>query len=468
MEIKTNANPFEINMYVQKSYEEGERHVKKIRGVASGPKKDRQGHMFSMEGIQSIQRAIEEGHIDAEGDWSEIPLVYEHENKWDSEIGWVTKAEIDDEGQLWIEAELDESSNKAMELYKRLTTPKRNGKLRQFGLSVKGKVTHYHKVWDEAMQSFAPVFNKMQLDEITVTSQPCYPADAYLAIAKSLNFENQEDTMSNVTGTTGASARTAANTAASKAEAAASGPMNHAQSEATSAPETGVKSEDVNENTNERPAEETAIEPGQVGVEVNPETIRESPKQDPSEIQSQTPDEENQTDQVEEPEVNEVNEDQKSEEETPAGYAVHPQNLEQEVVEVQKSLGDLVERFEKLEKAIDTLVREKGEEVVATTDEGDTVEVQKSDNSTSNLEAKFESIVVNAVGKLADELSIMKSLVEEISKDPADKSISIVKSKKDKEDIATPEGYREMLIQKGETPIKAGILTQIHFSDERG
>ena len=430
MEMYSNSNPFEINMYVEKSYEEGENHKKKIRGVASGPKKDRQGHMFSSEGIMSIQKAIEEGHIDADGDWSEIPLVYEHETKWDSEIGWVTKAEIDDEGQLWIEAELDESSNKAMELYKRLTTPKRNGKMRQFGLSVKGKVTQYHKVWDEVMKSFVPVFNNMQLDEITVTSQPCYPADAYLAIAKSLNY--QEDTMSTETNNVEKSLFN----------------KNQIRDMPNEEKEELLEElvEDVNENDD---VENTEVVENEV---VEESTTEVNPTTDADTVNTAG----DETAPIEEPRVEREGAlaDEENEEKAPHGYAVHPLNTEEAFGDVEKSITDLTSRLRKLEEAIDTLIVKESAPAVETVEEGETVEVQKSEGN-SELD-KFESIVADAIGKLAGELEVVKSLVEEVAKDPSDKSINIVKSKSD-EAATTPEEHYRKLVEEGTNPIRAAL-----------
>lgn len=422
MKTYKNSNPFEINMYVQKTYEDESQHKKKIRGIASGPKKDRQGHTFSPEGVRSIQRAIEEGHIDSDGDWSEIPLVYEHETKWDSEIGWVTKAEIDEEGQLWIEAELDESSSKAMELYKRLTTPKKNGKMRQFGLSVKGIVTEYHKVWDDVKKSYAPVFNNMQLDEITVTSQPCYPADAYLAITKSLNY-HQEDVMDNEETVVEKSLFDRIQEKQAEVEQAE--PVVAEETEAT---EVATENEDlVASPPNEIPAE--AVETEEVEEEVTQEPVET--------VEAET--------------------------ETPAGYAVHPQNAEG-IIEVQKSIETLVSRISKLEEAIDTLsVREREPAVVEAVVEGDTVEVQKSE-STSEL-ARIESIVAEAIGTLTGELEIVKSLVKEISEEPADKSINIIKSKGIVDQPTTANEYRVQLVEQGVNPIRAGIQASKEFAN---
>lgn len=441
MQVYKNSNPFEVNMYVEKSFVDGEKLTKKIRGVASGPKKDRQGHMFSHEGIVSIQKAIEEGHIDSDGDWSEIPLVYEHETKWDSEVGWVTKAEIDEEGQLWIEAELDETSNKAMELYKRLTTPKRNGKMRQFGLSVKGQVTHYHKVWDDVQSAHIPVFNKMRLDEISVTSQPCYPADAYLAIAKSLNADSQEEV--NMTQ---------------------ENDKNVEKSLFNLDPE---QQKEVLEKVAEEVAE---IEQAQAD-EVNNEPVVEEVVESTTEENPTTPADTvniagEETAPIEEQNVEREGAlaDQKNEDAAPAGYAVHPLNTQEAFGNVEKSISDLASRLSKLEEAIDTLVvKESAPAVVETVEEGETVEVQKSEGN-SELE-RIESIVANAIGKLAEELEIVKSLVEEVSHDPADKSISIIKSKSDAVP-QTPEEYRRQLVEKGTNPIRAGLMAGQKFATQ--
>lgn len=448
MEMYKNSNPFEVNMYVEKSYEDGANHVKKIRGVASGPKKDRQGHMFSFEGVKSIQKAIEEGHIDDDGDWSEIPLVYEHETKWDSEVGWVTKAEIDDDGQLWIEAELDDTSLKAMELYKRLNTPKRNGKMRQFGLSVKGQVTHYHKVWDEIQKSFVPVFNKMRLDEISVTSQPCYPADAYLAIAKSLNADSQEEVSEMTQESNKNVEKSIFNREPLKAEEVEAHDEVLAQvAEEQAEPEVVVS----NDNNDEAVEVEDNTNEGST-TEENPTTEADTVNVAGEE-----------TAPIEEQHVERAGAlaDEKNEDAAPAGYAVHPLNTDEAFGEVEKSITNLASRLSKLEEAIDTLNVKESAPAGETAAEGETVEVQKSEQ-TSELE-RIESIVADAIGKIAGELEIVKSLVEEVSKDPSDKSINIVKSKSDATP-QTPEEMRVKLIEEGMNPIRAAMVASGHFT----
>lgn len=444
METIKNDNPFEIYMNVTKSFTVEENGVtkKRIRGIASGPRRDKENHSFSRQGLLSIKKAIEDGFVEDDGSWTEIPLVYEHENKWDSEIGWVTKAEIDGTDHLWIEAELDESSLKAQELYRRLTTPKRNGKPRQYGLSVQGLVTEYREVWDEEIKKSVPVFDKMRLNEISVTSQPCYQADAYLAIVKSLQGkQSQENNMVNADNS-----NVEDQTQVEQAEVVQEIPMPQV-------------------NVEEQPAEETAVEPGTAGVEVQEETVRAEPQQDDSEVQVQVVEDDVAAEEV--PVVEAGEEPAVDAPEVPEGYAVHPQNVAADVVEVKKSLSDLVEKLSKLEGAIDTLMSKEGEEVVPTIEEGETVEVQKSENVASDLDDRIESIVAKVFGKFTDELNIMKSLVEEIAGDPADKSISIVKSKSISAP-ETPEQFRLKLIEEGESPIKAGLRAAYEFNQERG
>jgi len=448
----SNSNPFQVNMFIEKNFitdePDGTRKMR-IKGVASGPKLDRQHHKFSKMGLLSIKKAIEEGLLDEDGDRIEIPLLLDHKTGMDNEIGWVVKADLDDEGQLWIEAELDETSSKAQELYRKMSTPRRNGKPRKFGLSVKGVVTKYQQVWDDVVQKMVPLFDNLQLSEISVTPQPCYPADAYVAIVKSLNPANDmEVPMSDQTDNQTNNTQVESDTVVSP-ESAHLLEEQVAVEEAdktVKAPNEEVVEEVVADegNKDEVLAEEVAVEGN-----VNSDTERNEIEQPAEDVKSEVVEDAEKTD---------------APAEVPAGYAVHPQN--QEVVEVSKAVTELTERFVKIEKALDSLLaKENTEPVTEQEEKGETVEVQKSEVADSDLDVRIEKIVTGVIGKLSDELTVVKSMVEEISQEPADKSVSIVKSKADDE-VQTPEQYFRHLVETGTDPISAGVRTGIRFNQQ--
>lgn len=193
--MPNNNFKFEMNIAKAETNTEGKMLIK---GLASGLQRDRQDERFSEEGILSMKKAIEDGIVDEDGNWSEIPLRNAHQKEWDADLGWVTKGEIDEDHNLWITAELDEDNPDAVKLYKSLTRPKRNGRMVKLGLSVQGAVSKYRKVFDPEISKSTLLFDAIRLNEISVTRAPVYPTPYFLAIAKSLLAEEEDTTMTSI------------------------------------------------------------------------------------------------------------------------------------------------------------------------------------------------------------------------------------------------------------------------------
>jgi hypothetical protein len=167
----------------------------RIRGVASGTKIDGDGERMAKSIIQMFQDAISNGTTNHLGQWTLIPLVSTHvtngrgETEWNNVLGYVTKAEIDDNWDLWIEAELDADNADAMLLYKKLTRPPEVGKPVQLGLSIGGRVTNAGTEVDKETGRPVYTYRGATLKHVMVTSAPAYTG--YLAaLSKSLRGES--------------------------------------------------------------------------------------------------------------------------------------------------------------------------------------------------------------------------------------------------------------------------------------
>lgn len=438
--IKPKDNDFKFLMEIQKSsieYDDDGQRKMVIRGIASGTRKDRQGDTFSKSGLLSIKKAIEEGFIDEEGDWQQIPLLSDHKSTWDNQLGWVVKADIDETDHLWIEAELDPNSSKAKELYSRLTTVGRKGRPAKFGFSVKGQVDEYHFVYDQEVQKAQPIFDRMKLKEISVTQAPVYPTPYPIVIAKSLQADEEY--------------------------------------------QQGM----------EEIMETVEVNGVEVSVQEDPQITNNSIAQPASDVQmeQEAPEEESTApadDQVEAPVSGapvetEVTDDK----EVPAGYAVHPQNTESDVAaaetndeepvefptttenseeedevgQIKSTLQTVVDAVESLRQAVEKLNEEK-----VTPEVQETVEKSMPENTDDDLDSRISVAVAKALSDLnfVKDIEAMKSMIEDISHDPADNSISISKSK-DESKALSPEEFYSQLVNEGVDPISAGVRAKYGY-----
>lgn len=165
-----------------------------IQGRASGTKLDRQGERMSAAAVAGMQKAIETGIIQEDGQYSLVPLVSNHRvhfdgiPEWDAGLGWLTKAWVDEQGDLWVEAELDADNPDAHMLFRKLTRDPVQGKPVRLGLSIGGRVVNADVEWDDMLQEYVPVYYQIALEETSVTSRPAYPTEYLTAIGKSVDW----------------------------------------------------------------------------------------------------------------------------------------------------------------------------------------------------------------------------------------------------------------------------------------
>jgi HK97 family phage prohead protease len=139
--------------------------------------------------IDALAKAIDDGMVLPNGKWSMIPLRTKHDMEWDSILGWITKAETDENYNLWIEAELDPTNSTAVGLYKKLVEGDKPGKPLQLGLSVGGKIKKASYEWNHEFQKKVRIIEEVILKEVSVTSSPANPPTYIDVLAKSVNWE---------------------------------------------------------------------------------------------------------------------------------------------------------------------------------------------------------------------------------------------------------------------------------------
>src|SRR5690606_33149279 len=107
--------------------------------------------------------------------------------RWDDTLGHLTKAWIDENWDLWVEAELDPDNPRSHYLYTKLT--KAGAGQKQYGLSIGGYVLEAGYEWSDTLQKNVRVFYDVGLAEVSVTSRPAYPTAYLNALAKSVAWD---------------------------------------------------------------------------------------------------------------------------------------------------------------------------------------------------------------------------------------------------------------------------------------
>lgn len=192
------AKEFKITCAIENEhcYERIEKGVTKrfVVGRASGTKIDREEERIAASAVASFQKAIEEGIFLPDGTYTLVPLQSEHKDGWDDTLGWLTRAWIDEENDLYIEAELDMDNPRSLYLYRELKKEDKLGRPRKMlGLSIGGRVIEASEEWDEGLQKFIRTYHKVALREVSVTSRPAYPTAFLDVMNKSIKWDRVTD-----------------------------------------------------------------------------------------------------------------------------------------------------------------------------------------------------------------------------------------------------------------------------------
>ena len=414
-----------------------------IKGVASSTRRDLQKDRFSRQGLENLQKALEEGILNDSGERVRVPLRSGHREEWEDVLGEIVKAEIDDEDNLWITAQLDEDSYKAQELYRKLS----KGKVK-LGLSVKGQVTQYHFEWDNDIQKSLPVFNNLNVKEISVTQKPVNPSPYPLAIAKSLladpNYETAlEESMKDVT-------KSGTDEVLHPAQAENNTELVNLQEDEG---KVQLDNAAADANLELRDGERVA----QTIVDNTTVDAPDAP-QEPQRVAT-TP--------AEDANANDV----------PAGYVAAPHSeavvhQEAQVAEVASTDPQSADPVAKLAGSVEALLSQvqaiQAElatlktPIEAQKAEADTATPQESEVEGDNdLDARIALAVTKALEAtgfktLVQELEVVKGSVQELASQPVDKSIAVQKAK-DEEDDNDPHVRYRALRQGGTNPIRASL-----------
>jgi hypothetical protein len=147
-----------------------------IRGVAAGIEPDKENDEFLPQAIQFLADQINGG---------EVPLRNHH--KVDDileNMGVLVKADIDNQMQLWVEAELDQDNPNAQYLWKKVNAGK------QFGLSVHGKSVGYYYDTNKVSGKRVRKHPMIIIDETSVTTRPVFTPSLGTVIRKAIDEDS--------------------------------------------------------------------------------------------------------------------------------------------------------------------------------------------------------------------------------------------------------------------------------------
>lgn len=432
---------FKFPMTITKAYDEqntnGEITKMIIKGVASNTRRDKENHQVTFEGLESIKTAIENGIIDEDGEWSPVPLRSGHREEWEDKLGDIVKAEIDDDENLWIVAELDIDSSKARDLFIKVSKGNASGRKPQLGLSVKGKATKYRFGVDPESSQRVTFLEKLTIDEVSVTSKPKNPTPYPLAIYKSLL--PLEESMKNVTET----------------------------------PETDQIAQAIEKAqeiaNNQAAPVQVPDQPAEVQAVANPttehsETMQEQAAEQAEEVIQRDP-------------------------EVPPGYALHPHSQAAEqaqaqanadagvvtetvvqevsqtepdaVARVSETLNTLVAAIDQLRTEVEALQNQNVQKALP--DAEATSVTLAADNDMENrvtlavTKAFSDELNKLGLGTLVNDIQVVKSQLEELQAQPFDRSIAVSKAKT--EDESDPYVRMRRLVENGLDPIAAATRT---------
>jgi hypothetical protein len=387
---------FKVMMNLAKSFErtsaDGTTHMI-VSGLASGLNIDHQDDRMAQSAVEAFKKAIDEGIVLPDGRWSLIPLRTGHRLEWSDILGWITKADIDEDHNLWIEAELDERSGTAQTLFKNLTQGDRPGKPLQLGLSVGGKITQASHEWNPTLNKKVRVIEGVKLDEISVVGSPANPITYVEALSKSINWAdvplpkeelllNKECSMSNEL---------------SKTEAAVA-QVDAAAATAEAAPTTEAVA----------PVSTQTVPPTQEATSAASASTENTDATSTSAVVENAP--------------SETSEEVKTD----------PQDNDQ----ILSAVASLKDAVAKLTETVSTMQSANGD---ASTTKSEAVEAKtevtlekaepKDESLKEMLSGLFNQFAVDFIAPLKEQLDMTKSQIAELENEPADKSVALAKTK---------------------------------------
>lgn len=413
---------FKIMMNIATPFQKSQGDIQRmyIRGLASGGDIDLQDDRMAKSAVEALTKAIDEGTVLPNGTWSLIPLRSGHRMEWDDILGWITKAEIDDDYNLWIEAELDDTNSVARDLFVKLQTGDRPGRPLQLGLSIGGKIKKASFEWNHDVQKRVRVIEDVLLQEISVVGKPANPATYVEALAKSVDWDAIPPPKEEIL-------------------------LQHAREQRDSVQKEHSMSENVNNATEVNDVEAAAIA---ANAEINNQNDRLN-----NASNSTTTEGESQV-----AEVTEATEPA-AEVQTPEGSTpeTDPNATDTGNEDLAGQVAKLQEAVTQLQTAISTLTANSAQENVAKSEESspaavvgtteteteETSEdlsksiVSDNDKIIKAVEAAFAKFKVDVIDPLTNDIKVVKSVVEEMGESPMDKSSAVRKAKEETDRIQT-------------------------------
>lgn len=165
--------------------------AKYFEGVASSTKLDSHDTKMSLTCQEGFAFDIRKGMED------KIPVILEVEHMGEdepmNEIGWVTQASVNTNGQLQVICRFDSDNPKAMFYYNKMTKKDPiTQKPKQFGLSINGIVDKAHWEFDEEASRTIQVFDRVILKKIGLVRKPSNPDSWVTKIIRSVDWDAVE------------------------------------------------------------------------------------------------------------------------------------------------------------------------------------------------------------------------------------------------------------------------------------
>ncbi len=168
--------PFKFTFPIQKAETRDDGMY--LIGVASGPEVDIQNERVHPTLIQKWADQINSGDPDK----AVIYRDWHNKNSSAADLGVVTKAWVDDDDHLVIEARLDEDNPTAVYIHKSIDKKKK-----QFGMSVFGKVHSYADEFVQSLGRTVRTFYDATLEEVSNTTKPVYTPSFGTVLSKAVD-----------------------------------------------------------------------------------------------------------------------------------------------------------------------------------------------------------------------------------------------------------------------------------------
>lgn len=172
---------FQVSCRITKAADKNGRFI--IRGVASSTKIDRDQERFDERAIQKMKEHIKK---------TPIPLRVEHLDGWHNIVGTVIDADIDAEGQLVVEAEVDKDMSVGRDfIHICKLAVKGKAKMPQF--SVAGSVLDAGFEFVKELGRNIKVYKDLIIEEISLVTNPSnYDVTLEVPFAKSVNWKKMD------------------------------------------------------------------------------------------------------------------------------------------------------------------------------------------------------------------------------------------------------------------------------------